>query len=209
MSDPILISEDNVSIAWAKAVREVKANKTSPLCVSIVGFENDEAKEDLDIRSSLNALLKRRGIVSVRETSETIFPYHHWDMKRPTAAELTTWYLEKYLPRHRARARMASSRITTETYFERLVGYHGYEAKDKKFEPKLIDQLERIIDTFWHYKRKTKTPRLQNSSRHVSTRAQTIRTRAPTSHSPACNKLAFPSQGEKSKSQAIIQSSTL
>jgi len=151
MSKPILVNESNVSLAWGKAVWEVRKNQYRPLCVSITDFKSDEIEEIPEIRTTLNSLLREKAIVSARETSETIFPYHYWSPKKPTQEELFTWYREKYLPRHRARARLTPSHITAETYFERLVAYKGYKEVGGEIEPETINQLERIINVYKHY----------------------------------------------------------
>ncbi|MES9995632.1 hypothetical protein [Desulfovibrio aminophilus] len=159
MSNPILICEDNISIAWAKALREVRADQARSLCVSITGFEEGEVLEDENLRDLLDNLLRSKSVISARETSETIFPYHYWRQNSPTADELYTWYLERYLPRHRVRVRKVARGNTMETYFERLIAYRGFKVNnDSSVSVNIINQLQRIINVYTHYSRQNRSP---------------------------------------------------
>lgn len=156
MSDPFLISESNVSRAWLRAVKTVNEN-SGPMCVSIVGLENG-VEETPEIRADLDSYLKEKQIISVRETSETIFPFHYWSLKKQNGSDLVSWYIEKYLPRHQARVRKRGAHIPRETYFERLVAYKGHQPSGDGIEPVPVNQLKRIIDTFHYYHALGKNP---------------------------------------------------
>ncbi len=158
MSNPKPIVDSNVSVAWVKAVKQTLDTPNSPLCVSITNLQ-DGIEEDIGIRENLDELLKSNNIISARETSETIFPFHWWSKKFPPASELTEWYKNIYLPRHRVRVRMSGGNIPRETYFERLVAYNGFKTnKNGKLKPTKIDQIKRIVDTFKHYNSIGKQP---------------------------------------------------
>lgn len=157
MSEPILVSDSNVSIAWVKALKSILSNRDSPLCISITNLE-DGIKEDVKIRHELDRLLKKHGQVSVRETSETLFPYGYWLSKQPSASDLASWYIERYLPRHRARVRAVKAGTPQETYFERLIAYPGFTHSGNGGGCVKINQLERIVRTFNHYHALGKNP---------------------------------------------------
>jgi len=165
MTDSTVINESNLSLAWAKAVQEASKAKNTPLCVSIFNFKNG-INEDQTIRSELDLLLKNKRLTSVRETSETIFPYAYWKQKNPTAENLVSWYVEKFLPRYRARIQKSCPNLLKETYFERLVAYKGYNQSTDGIEAKTINQLGKIIDTYKHYHAKGTNP---SPSKYIAT----------------------------------------
>lgn len=165
MSDSIQISENNLSIAWLKGLAEVLTHPNVPLCLSVFGLENG-IQEDSHIRETLNALLAGRGEVSIRETSETLFPYNFWLSKQPSSSELASWYTDRYLPRHRARVKKVKQGTPRETYFERLIAYPGFQESQSGITPVKINQLDRIISTYTHYSAKGKNP---SPSKYIAT----------------------------------------
>ena len=165
MSDSIQISSNNVSIAWLQALRAVKKSPDKLLCVSILDLENG-IKEDPSIRDELNRLLKSHDEFSVRETSETIFPYNHWITKKPNSNELATWYIERYLPRHKARIKKVRAKTPRETYFERLISYEGHSKTNGSINIVKINQLERILSVFRLYHSQGTNP---SPSKYIAT----------------------------------------
>lgn len=150
MSDTIQISEANLSLAWLKALSAVLDNKNKPLCISILGLEKG-IQEDPQIREELDSLLSGHNEISVKGTSETLFPHSYWISRQPSFSALSSWYLNRYLPKHRARLKKLKPSTPRETYFERLIAYPGFHNVRDKFESIKINQLERIIDIFRHY----------------------------------------------------------
>lgn len=165
MSDTIQIAGENLSVAWVKALAAVMNNPNKPLCVSIFGLDGG-IREDTAIRSELNRLLQTHGEISVRETSETIFPYNYWMTKKPPSEELAAWYTERFLPRHKARVKKVRAGTPRETYFERLVAYTGYSEESGQVTLIKINQLERILTVFKHYSAMGKNP---SPSKYIAT----------------------------------------
>ena len=151
-SDPIMISEESVSLAWGKALKAACENQNRPLSVSIAGFSGNEPLENLEIRNVLDELFRRKKVVSVLETSETIFPYNRWRRSKESINSLSSWYLERYLPKHRGRCRRRKL-IVKETYFERLIAFKGFKNQKKGLQDILINQLKKILFVYNHYKK--------------------------------------------------------
>ena len=138
-SHPLIVEEDNLSVAWARAfLRVVDAGETAPLIVAIRGFDDGEPAEVVPIRGLLDAALDVNAAgLSCSEVANTIFPISLWN---PNADRQLLYerYL-KILPRVRKHQRNRYG-----VYFERLVAF----GNDSHL-PGGVNQLEHIIDT-WH-----------------------------------------------------------
>lgn len=141
---PVVISESNLSVAWAKAFQEaLKRSKTelAPLAVSIGGFSGAPA-EDAEISRLFDAArlgYKGKEVFSAAVSALTIFPWKFWRMNgSPNCKELTRRYLAEILPRLKAR----DSKNRFGTYFERMVNFG--ENTGKGIPGK--NQLDHIID---------------------------------------------------------------
>ena len=143
MSDPILISEANLSYAWARAflsMLENPLNNPPPLTITLTGFENGEPTEDNGIRCELTSMLDFHEMNSVDVSALVVFPYKAWIRRgRPSSKRFFKWCLEKYVPRLKARDRKNRRGL----YFERMMQVCYY---DEKGEIHKHNQLEYIID---------------------------------------------------------------
>jgi hypothetical protein len=146
LSKPSLIVDRHLSFGWARAFLGVLDGSISEcLTLTIRGFEGELPAEDLEIRDAVDASLRARSIPTVAQTALSIIPYKQWlKAGRSSVNEITPWYLNQLLPRLKAR----SSKNSHGTYFERLVAYSGYRTRHGKLEPRVINQLEYVID-FW------------------------------------------------------------
>lgn len=139
-TSPLLIDEENLSHAWAKAFLHLIDNpgkKISPLVVSITGFTNGEPQEDTDIRQSLDTCLVDNGDQKIHTVANTIFPYSLWKRSQYQRQELFERYL-KFLPRAKA-IKHCKRKNSRGLYFERLIAFGSDD------QPK-VNQLEYIID---------------------------------------------------------------
>lgn len=142
---PEVICEDNLSYAWGRAfLTAMKGSKDDlmPLTISIGELTNGLPKEDNQIREALDVALAQNGKYSCAISGLTIFPFKYWNlMGRPHIKQFTDLYLNKYLPRLRAR----DSRNKKGTYFERMVAFEGVRGKGGKLLNETKNQLEHII----------------------------------------------------------------
>jgi hypothetical protein len=126
---PEVISETNLSYAWARAfLRAMHGNNKNlmPLTISVGGLMRGLPDENDIIRSALDKALDQNGKYSSAISAMTIFPFKFWDQnQRPHVDEFSKLYLNKYLPRLRAR----NSRNRTGTYFERMICFEGLKRK--------------------------------------------------------------------------------
>lgn len=153
------IYETNLSYAWGRAfliALERRYRELKPLTISIGGFTDSMPTEHLLIRQALDGFLARHGKFSCAVSALTIFPYKHWNrVGCPTRQELFDWYLNRYLPRLKAR----DSRNRNGTYFERMIAFQGVKLKTGRAEFVTKNQLEQIICD-WHRPRdRSKRPR--------------------------------------------------
>lgn len=102
---PTVISENNLSVAWAKALLEAMKRSHSelaPLALSVGGFSGAPA-EDVEISRIFDAArLNYRGkeVFSAAVSASTIFPWKFWRMNSsPDCAVLSARYLAEILPR--------------------------------------------------------------------------------------------------------------
>lgn len=113
------IEEENLSIAWGKAIRAVSLpgrTEVTPLIVSITGFDaNGVPAETAAIRASLDALLLAERKQKVDTVASTIFPHYMWN---PRAARSQLYQRYKtILPRLRETCHKNKHGI----YFERMI----------------------------------------------------------------------------------------
>lgn len=145
MTIPHLITETNLSIAWARALLHVLDGADDALLVAIRGFDEDLPPEDSVIATALDEQLSANNIPRIAHTALTIVPYERWLRRgRPSVEDLAGWYLAELLPR--LKARCPANRHGT--YFERFVSYSGIRQNNGKMEQRTINQLSYIID-FW------------------------------------------------------------
>lgn len=156
MTQPKLITETNLSVAWAKAYLHVLDKPDDALVLAIRGFDGDLPPEDAIIAAALNSQLTICNIPRIVDTAFTIVPYEPWVRKgKPPLEELSKWYLEQILPRLKARC----SKNRHGTYFQRLVAYTGVKEKNGKSEVRTVNQLSHIIQIWKSLAKKGKRPR--------------------------------------------------
>lgn len=153
---PHLITEANLSVAWARAFLHVLEGADDVMVVALRDFESDLPPEDSVIRQALDAELSARTIPLIGQTALTIVPYERWlRMKKPPIEALTHWYLTQLLPRLKARC----SKNRHGTYFERFVAFSGIRVKCDKIETRTVNQLSHIIGIWANLAEKGKRPR--------------------------------------------------
>lgn len=136
MSSDHYVEEDNLSVAWLRALRlaTLRGRKeVAPLVVAVTRFnESGGFQEDATIRAALEAVLANEGKQNVHTVANTIFPTSLWNPTKPR--QLLFDRFQRILGR--VRRHRGNSRGT---YFERMItgGSAGQE-----------NQLEFIIDTF-------------------------------------------------------------
>lgn len=170
-NNPIVISDGNLSRAWARTFLRVMAppstGNTSPIALSITEFDAlGEPVEMPEIRDALDATILQINeardegdarVQSVSGTAQTIFPHMCWSprSKRP-AEELFAHYHTNVLPR--LKTRCTPNRHGT--YFARMTGVTGCGTGG---ETKFVNQLGDILK--WWNEHKS---RPLNSSMQVS-----------------------------------------
>ena len=139
MSRTLTIEEDNLSVAWAKALFSVvDKGEISPLTVVIRDFSDGEPREVVPIRRLLDCTLGAEAKShSCNEVANTIFPKSLWNPK----ADRHQLY-DRY---RRIIPRVLRYRLNRYgVYFHRLIGYdHDDTYKNG------INQLEHIIQTWY------------------------------------------------------------
>lgn len=141
---PDLISEANLSHAWGRAfLIAMRGTKNlMPLTLSIGGLTNCLPAEDARIREAVDLALTQNQKYSSGISAMTIFPYKFWNLTgRPHVEAFSELYLNKYLPRLRAR----DPRNRTGTYFERMIAFQGVRGKGGKFVNEPKNQLSHIV----------------------------------------------------------------
>lgn len=127
MNNKHYLEDQNLSLAWARALRLVGGRGRSeivPLVVSVTGFDKlGQVAEDNSIRSSIDALLLREGKQTIDTVANTIFPVALWNPKQPRA-----FLFDRYA-RILPRLRKASRKNGRGIYFERFItgGPVGHE----------------------------------------------------------------------------------
>ena len=119
---PLLISEQNLSIAWARLLLHVidhGGTEISPLVLSISGFgEKDHIPEIKPVRDALDTLLRARSEFEVATVANTIFPMSVWKIAGGDRHAFFEEYRET-LPRYAALEPLNRDG----TYFSRLIAY--------------------------------------------------------------------------------------
>ena len=136
---PLLITSDNLSLAWAEAFLHIidhPGKEVAPLVVSICGFADGFPNEERSIQIALDRSLESSEYQSVETVANTIFPESHWKLSRGDRHELYRIYL-RTLPRLKALDKMRNRRGL---YFERLIAF------DEKAQNR--NQLEHIISAY-------------------------------------------------------------
>lgn len=163
MSNIECIIDSNLSIAWGKLFKRTMqpgCDILQPIVVSIVNNGDKSPTEELNIRKELDRVLKIYKNPSISETAATIFPYNLWRIRgKPNCEELTRLYLQKYMPRHKARVRLTHHKWQ-ETYFARMVDYHGLKETKNSCIRKDINQLLHLIE-IWRPKKRPRHSALQ------------------------------------------------
>ena len=122
MSDPILIDQPNLSLAWAEAflaVRSKKEHRLAPLTLSFSGFEDSTVVEDQDIRLALDAVMADAGMQKIQTVANTIFPQALWRRAKGDRQALYSAYREN-LPEYVA---MEPHKNRRGLYFGRLIAF--------------------------------------------------------------------------------------
>jgi hypothetical protein len=113
------VEADNVSVAWARAVRPMIGRKgvteIAPLVVSVTGFDAGVPHEDDGLRGVLDQTLFGLGMQSCHTVANTIFPESYWNPKMERRV-----LFERYLGAL-PRLRKSSPKNRRGLYFERLV----------------------------------------------------------------------------------------
>jgi len=143
-NSPVVILENNLSVAWARALQEAlkrSDRELAPLTVSIGGFSGAPA-EDEEIGRLFDAArlkYKKKRIFSATVSASTIFPWAFWRMNGSlNCKELTKRYLGEILPRLKDRDILNKHG----TYFERMVNFG--ENIEKRIPGK--NQLAHIVE---------------------------------------------------------------
>lgn len=133
---PIVIQEENLSVAWAKTFLETMQHskgEISPFTVIVTGFDDGVVREDSMIRAGLSRSLSAIGKPAITTISSTIFPESLWipdsDRKLLYSRFLKIW------PRVK---KCKTNRLGH--YFHRLIAFGD------SHNP--CNQLEHIINTW-------------------------------------------------------------
>ena len=138
MSSPLIIVEDNISVAWGKAFLKVfHAREITPLVVEINSLDNPESPEIPSIRNALDAALAKDGKgLCCHQVANTIFPISLWNSK----ADRHNLY-KRYLKIFPRIQKYLSNR--NGVYFQRFILFgHDGNMQDG------VNQLEHIIQTW-------------------------------------------------------------
>ena len=138
MSRSLTIEEDNLSVAWAKALfRILEEGEIAPLSVVIRGFAAGEPMEVAQIRQLLDeALGADEKALSCHEVANTIFPNSLWN-RRADRHQLYERY-RRIMPRL-----LRDRRNRYGVYFQRLIAF-GHNAAYEGG----VNQLEHILQTW-------------------------------------------------------------
>jgi hypothetical protein len=120
---PLLINEQNLSTAWARAVLHVIEHAgpdISPLVLSVTGFDEvGAARETPAVRHELDKLLLAKGMRDIEDVAFTIFPERLWKIARGDRQAFFKMYRDAF-PRYQAMNPRDNRRGL---YFERLVAF--------------------------------------------------------------------------------------
>lgn len=140
MSEPFVVNETNLSVAWGKVLLRVLDNpgmSVSPLMVSLSGFSKGEIEEDADVRRALDTLLTGQGDQNTQSVANTIFPASVWRLAKYDRESFFKLYLEDGFPSYKE---ICPSKNNRGLYFQRLIAF-GRGPHDG-------NQLEHIISEF-------------------------------------------------------------
>lgn len=142
-NEPRTIVGSGLSEVWARAfLHVVDGGDSDCLIVAIRDFSGDLPSVDPRIADALDATLRTAEIPTIRQTALTLVPYDRWIRTgKPDVAELSQWYLQKLLPR--LKARCAQNRRGT--YFERLISYSGTRINDGEAGMVSVNQLAFVV----------------------------------------------------------------
>lgn len=135
---PIVLSDQNLSLAWGRALLALCRRGTTliaPLTVTITNLVGGP-QENAGIRNCLDQVLQANRLKSVRTTASTIFPNSMWRRDAPRAR-----LYERYLVAY-PRIRRAHRANQYGTYFHRMIEYLPDGC------PVPVNQLEHIIETY-------------------------------------------------------------
>ena len=134
----MIIEEDNLTLAWARAFLKVYNNKEdASLIVNVTDIGHGEPREIPEVRKNLDKMLESRGRPSCDTVARTIFPLSLWNPKAPRERLYKRY--KDILPRLRKYNGNRNG-----VYFERLIAYGT--RRDKQEIP--FNQLEHIIQTW-------------------------------------------------------------
>lgn len=149
--DPLLISERNLSLAWASVFIEIEsrpARELAPLIVSFEGLNGEKPVEEPSTRRALDLCLDATGAQSIQTVANTIFPQSLWNIAKGDRKKFFQTYMEN-LPTY---VSMAPHKNYRGLYFARLIAFDINPKSGKKINhnvretPNYIsNQLEFII----------------------------------------------------------------
>jgi hypothetical protein len=148
-SEPVLVSDTNLSRAWAKVLVHAidhPGTEIAPLLISLSGFEGQDSIPELpEVRDALDAMLRHRGDFAVGTVANTIFPQSVWRIAGGDRRALYDEYIEA-LPRYAAMEPMNKDG----TYFSRLIAFNidprtGRRLSVSAGVPEDGNQLEYVI----------------------------------------------------------------
>ena len=142
-TEPITIVGSNLSAVWARAFLHVlHAGHSDCLIVAIRDFEGGLPPQDGQIAAALDQALRDANTHTINQTALTLIPYESWLRKdKPDLRALSDWYLNRLLPRLKARCAL-NRRVT---YFERLIAYTGVRTVSGRPEIGQVNQLEYVV----------------------------------------------------------------
>jgi hypothetical protein len=141
MTTQLIITENNLSVAWAKAflmLMEVSKGECQPAVVSIKLPANLEAFELKAIRDLLDQYLAKHDKNSTETVAGTLFPRSMWNPALSDDAEVLFRRYEKAWPGIK---KCPTNR--NGVYFQRLMAF-----RPKGFEGDPVNQLRYIIETY-------------------------------------------------------------
>lgn len=145
ITKPHLITESNLSTAWARAMLYAHDGADDALIVAIRDFDNDLPSQNNAISNALDIELSVRDIPSIDQTALTIVPYERWLRSgKISIEELSKWYLDSMLPRLKARC----TKNRHGTYFERFVSFSGVRSISGHEERRTVNQLTYITNVW-------------------------------------------------------------
>src|ERR1043166_5547596 len=160
LSQPVeLFVSTNLSHAWGALFLRLHDHAGPlrvPAIVTITGIQAGVPREDDRIRLALDAKLLARQLPACGDSASTIFPYHRWAWHgRPSCEDLSRYYLERLLPRIKAR----SPRNRMGTYFERMIFYSGLTRRNGMLKERRVNQLAEVIRVWRKAKSRGSSPR--------------------------------------------------